>query len=225
MISTEADSREGTLEKSFARRHQVRPLSSKNKYNANRVSIASNPIDSATTDYDGSISSKPTVSVQPLKESESVLAKHRWTVGSEPIAEHTRITSFSDLSPNSYSADVRSSNQNSKAALMVRRLDVPTQSSVGVGAGKGQPSLDSTKSNVNSIPIKDRLVTIMNRKSPKIISRVLLNVNPARNIDSLIKELGDCVQLANARVLYAANGQQVISLKFCLHFMFALDQI
>jgi hypothetical protein len=203
-----SDANELPLDKLSRRSNLVRPLSSKNKYNGVRVVPMIDENDSSA-DFDVSIGAKSMLAVvQPSKPDTS---KQRWTVGSEPTADRSRQQSFPVSSPNSYSADVRVLNKSPKRAkaLLVRRDQ--GQSNVVRQTTIDSDSLQSTakSSSKPTLAIQEQRVTIINRKSPKIVSRVMLNVNVGRTFDSLIKELGQCVKLDGARVLHGANGQQV----------------
>ena len=119
--------------------------------------------------------------------------QHRRTAGSESKITAVRTPSEHDLGYTSRSADFCQtiSFQKQESVVNVKRLQ---QQSDPIEEFKHFPP---------------KLITIINRKLPKSGSRVMLNAQSFQSIESLIKELGESVQLSEAKVLFAANGQLV----------------
>lgn len=60
--------------------------------------------------------------------------------------------------------------------------------------------------------IREKVVTIINRKLPSKSSRVLLNLRSARTFEHVVKDLGESVSLPMARILLTPFGNEVRSI-------------
>lgn len=75
-----------------------------------------------------------------------------------------------------------------------------------------------------------KIVTVINSKEPELSSRVLLNLRNPSTFEIVLRDLGQAVQLPNAKKMFTAKGREVsypflAALNYCLYCLYCLYRL